>query len=382
MTCSLALAGCGGEGGNGTSGGAVPKLALRPGEHLASVPTHDPLKQAVAVVFLTPEMELQVDVVSGRLFAPPNAPRPEFRGPDEHEGLIGVMDPRLHDQIFAYRSNAIPGYRAWDSRWGKAPAPAPGKPPVWTAPRLVTRAGRPVAVVLADGQRVQIFTDGRGRVVRLDWATPRGEPLVTKLRYARGVTTVSAPAGVVRTYRYDVHDLITEVDAPGAAAHARQDTVGGLLDGKATGRRLAYRLRSGTQERYAAYEVAPNAIGQNYLDFADTDGYERYGVPTLADMRKVDDSLRRSGVLDVAEAIPILNDRVENYTVEKPFDRVSAEGGLRPCHVRLGDWSVTFARTATPKEIATVARRLQRVRKLWVYIYYSDADSVGCLKLD
>jgi hypothetical protein len=34
------------------------------------------------------------------------------------------------------------------------------------------------------------------------------------------------------------------------------------------------------------------------------------------------------------------------------------------------------------KEIATVSNRLRRLRKLWVYIYYRDARSVGCTKLD
>jgi YD repeat-containing protein len=289
------------------------------------------------------------------------------------------MDPQLHHQIFAYRSNGIRGYPAWDPRWGKAPAPAPGKLPLWTPPRLVTRSGRPIAVVLADGQRVQITSDGRGRVVRLGWATPRGEPLVTTVRYESRETTVSAPAGVVRTYHYDDRRLITEVDAPGAAAHARKDTVGGLLDSKATERRLAYRLRSGTQERYAAYGVAPNAITENYLDEANTDGYQRYGVPTLADMRRVDDALRRSGVLDVAEAIPTLNDRVETYTVEKPFEQVTK--GLHSCRFETSYFGVTYARTITPDEIASVARRLPSVPKTWVYLYYHDADSL-CLRLD
>jgi hypothetical protein len=369
---ALALAGCGGAG----SSDAVPKLVLRPGDRVGPVPTRDPLQQAVAVVFLMPQTELEVDVISGRLFAPAEELRPEYTGPHEHEGLIGLMDPQLHHQIFAYRTNGIPGRPGWDPRWGKAPYPATGKPPPWTPPRLVTRSGSPIAVVLADGQRVQLISDRRGRIVGFRWATPRGEPLVTKIRYASDETTVSGPAGVVRTYHYDARRLITEVDAPGAAAHARQDTVGGLLDSKATEQRLAYRLRSGTQERYAAYGVAPNAIGDNYLDWANTDGYQRYGVPTLADMRRVDESLRRSGVLDVAEAIPILNDRVETYTVEKPFERVTK--GLHPCHVGTGDWEITYARTITPEEIATVARRLARVPKLWVYIYYSDAPSVGC----
>jgi hypothetical protein len=187
-----------------------------------------------------------------------------------------------------------------------------GQASAWTPPRLITSSGRPLAVVLADGQRVDVGTDQRGRIARLRSATPRGEPLLTTIRYASGKTTVRAPAGVVRTYHYNARHLITQVDAPGAAAHARKDTADGRLDSPATKDLLAYRLRPGTEERYAAYGVTPNAIGENYLDFADADGYQRYGVPTLADMRRVNASLRASGVLDVAEAIPILNNRVEN----------------------------------------------------------------------
>jgi hypothetical protein len=82
-TCSavLALTGC----GNATSI-AVPKLVLGPGEHVASIPTHDPLQQAVAVVFLMPETTLGVGVISGRLFAParefasPYRPRADTKG--------------------------------------------------------------------------------------------------------------------------------------------------------------------------------------------------------------------------------------------------------------------------------------------------------------
>jgi hypothetical protein len=377
VLCAVAsvFAGCGGANGGET----VPKLVLRGGERVAPVPGRDPLKQAVAVVFLEPDTKLAVDVISGRLFAPGEENRfPNYPSP-EREGLIGLMDPQLHNQMFAYRSNGIPGRPAWNPRWGAAPAPTPGKLPVWVPPRLIVKSGRPLAVVLADGQRVGLTADRTGRIVRLRWATPRCEPLLTTIRYAPGATTVSAPAGVARTYHYDARKLITEVDAPGAAAHAREDTVDGRLDSKATERRLAYRLRSGTQERYAAYETAPNAINTNYLDFADSDGYQRYGVPTVADMRKVDDSLRKSGVLDVAEAIPVLNDRVEDYTVEKPFDRVTED--LHSCHLETGDWEITYARTITPDEIATITRRLPSVPKLWVEIDYSDVASL-CGTLD
>jgi hypothetical protein len=365
------LAGCGDSGGS-----PVSRLLLRPGEHIASIPAHDPLEQAVAVVFLMPETTLAVDVITGRLFAPEKEQPFPFPSLGEHEGLIALVDPQLHNQIFAYEDGGIPGQPAWDRRWGKSPAPAPGPLPAWTPPRLVMTSGRPVAVVLADGQHVDLATDAAGRIVRLRWATPRGEPLLTKISYARAQTTVSAPAGVVRTYHYNARDLITRVDASGAAAHASEDTADGRLDSRATKNLLADRLRPGTPERYAAYGVAPNAIAEDKLGDANTDAYQRYGVPTVADMRRVNASLRASGVLDVAEAIPILNNRVENYTAEKPFERLTE--GLTPCRFEVGYYDITYDRRITPAEIATVARRLRQMPKRWVYIYYNDANSIGC----
>jgi hypothetical protein len=369
---ALTLASCAG------SSQAVPKLKLAPGERTESIGTHDPLGQAVAVVFLMPETELAVDVISGRLFLPAGEEGPDYIGPHEHEALIGLVDPQFHDQIFAYRGG-IPGRPAWDAHWGRAPSPAPGELPEWTPPRLIEKSGSPVAVVLADGQHVELTSDSRGRIVQLRWATPRGEPMLTTLRYRRGETTVSGPAGVVRVYHYNDRDRITEVDAPGARAHARDDTADGLLDSQATERRLAYRLRSGTAERYAAYGVAPNAINENFLDWADTDGYQRYGVPTLADMRTVDDSLRASGVLDVAEAIPVLNNRVEDYVDEKYEERATL--GLRPCHLQNGVYEVTYGGAITSGEIAEVAQRLARVPRHWIFIHYDNGRSVGCAKL-
>lgn len=108
----------------------------------------------------------------------------------------------------------------------------------------------------------------------------------------RRATTIAAPAGVVRTYRFDRQNRVTEVDAPGATAHARMDAVAGVLDSKATARRIQYRLHSGTAERYAAYEAAPKAIGENSFAWPSVGGYQHYGVTTLRWMKVVDASLR------------------------------------------------------------------------------------------
>jgi YD repeat-containing protein len=328
-----------------------------------------------------PGTEIGVDVISGRVYMATEVDLlPKGYGPPEGlEGVIGVVDPQFHHLIFAYRNNAIPGYEAWKPRFGKAPAPAPGPLPVWTRPHLVAREGRPVAVVLADGRRVTFSTDLRGRIIGVRSETTRREPLLTTITYRRGVTTIAAPAGVTRNYHYNRRDRITEVDASGAATHARQDTVNGILDSPATWKRLQYRLRSGTAERYAAYRVALNAIGDNTFAWPSVDGYQQYGVTTLAQMRRVDDSLRASGVLDVAEAIPILNNRVENYSQEKAIERISA--GIHGCDIGYPEYGFTYGLNTTPAEIATIAARLAHGPNRWIYIYYSKQRSF-CAKAD
>lgn len=368
---AITLAGCGGAGG----GGSVPALVLGPGEHVSAVPTRDPLGQTVAVAYLMPGMEIGVDVVSGRVYMATEVSLlpARYRLQEGRRGVIGLVDPQLHDRIFTYRSNAIPGLEAWQGKFGRAPAPAPGKLPEWTPPRLVTRDGRPVDVVLADGRRVALASDSRGRVTRVRAETTRHERLLTVITYRRGLTTVAAPAGVTRTYAYNGRDRITAVTAPGAAAHAREDAVDGVLDSSATARRLRYRLRSGTAERYAAYRVAPNAIGENSFAWPSVGGHQQYGVTTLAEMRRVDGALRDSGVLDVAEAIPILNNRVENYSQEKQFERISA--GIHGCNIGYPEDGFEYGLKTTPAEIATIASRLAHAPNRWIYIYYSKQRS-------
>jgi YD repeat-containing protein len=370
----LCLAGCG-----GARQPTVPTLQLAPGETAGPVPTHDPSRQAVAVAYLEPETELGVDVISGKLYM---AAERFFHGeglPGEHEGLIGLVDPQAGHRMFAYRSGGIPGQPGWDGKWGDAPAPAPGRLTAWVAPRLVSRASKPVTVVLADGQRVGLGTDAGGRIVRVRWATPRGEPLLTTIRYQPGATTISAPAGVVRTYRYDTSGKITEVDAPGAAATAHHDTADGYLDSKATAGLLAYRLRSGTAERYAAYEAAPKAISANSFAERAVGGHQTYGVRSLRWMRVVDAALRKAGVLDVAEAIPTYNDYIEDYSQEKQFEMVT--DGLRGgCDLEVRWYAYTYGQDTTRTEIATIASRLAHGPDRWIYIYYANRHRLGCAR--
>ena len=104
---AITLAGCGGAGG----GGSVPALVLGPGEHVSAVPTRDPLGQTVAVAYLMPGMEIGVDVVSGRVYMATEVSLlpARYRLQEGRRGVIGLVDPQLHDRIFTYRSNAIPG---------------------------------------------------------------------------------------------------------------------------------------------------------------------------------------------------------------------------------------------------------------------------------
>lgn len=370
-----------GLGGCGAAAATVRSLPLRSGETVGPVPTHDPLRQTVAVAYLEPETELGVDVISGRLYMAAERYLQGEGAPGEHEALIGLLDPQSGYRIFSYRSGGIPGLPGWDDRWGIAPAPAPGVLPEWTPPRLVSRAGRPLAVVLADGRRADFETDTRGRVVRVRWPTPRGEPLLTSISYRLGRTTVAAPAGVVRTYRFDARGRITEVDASGAAASARHDTADGYLDSKATANMLAHRLRPETAERYAAYRAAPKAIGENSFAANAVGAHQTYGVNSLRWMRVVDGALRKAGVLDVAEAVPILNGYVENYSQGKQFERVTAGLGGQ-CRFEVRWYAYTYGLDTTPSEIATIASRLAHGPDRWIRIYFTNRHSLGCATPD
>ena len=158
----LAVSGCGGS--------APDDLRLSAGETAGPVPAHDPLRQTVEVAYLEPRTEIGIDVISGRLYEASERLGIIHDGrPWEHEALIGLEDPQDHNRIFRYVGGGIPGEPGWDPSWGKAAAPAPGALPQWVAPRLVSRAGHPVAVVLADGRRVGLDTDARGRVVGVHW---------------------------------------------------------------------------------------------------------------------------------------------------------------------------------------------------------------------
>jgi hypothetical protein len=377
LTITLCALGCG-----GAQQPKIPSLRLSTGERVEPVPTHDPLRQAVEVVYLEPRTELAVDVISGKIYlasAMSLLPESYYEPPEGSEALIGLVDPQFHDELFAYRSEAIPGEPAWNPKFGEAPAPAPGPLPEWTTPRLETQRGRPVAIVLADGRHVSLASDERGRITALRSETTRHEPLSTTIAYRQGATTVSAPAGVVRTYRFNRRRLITDVDAPGAAAHARTDAVAGVLDSKATARRIRYRLRSGTAERYAAYEVAPKAIGENSFAWPSVGSYQHYGVTTLRWMKVVNASLRKSGVLDVAEAVPVLNDYVETYSQEKAFEHTKDGVGIGSCEIGFPEYGYTYGRRTKPSVIAKLAANLRHGPDTWVRIYYSPHRSF-CLK--
>jgi YD repeat-containing protein len=365
VSSSLLLVGCG-----GATHSPVPQLVLSPGEHVTSPQEHDPLRQAVAVAFLDPETEIAVDVVSGKLYVP-IAELPTSYG--EKEGLIGLEDPELHHTIFAYTGGGIPGRPAWNRHLGRAAVPAAGHIPLWMPPRLVVRAGRPVEVVLADGRSVRISSDAHRRLTEVQWPSPQGQLLATTIRYALGMTAVRGPTGVVRVYHYDRRSLITEVDAPGAAAHARQDAAQGVLDNEASAKRIGERMHYGAPARAAVWRVAPTAIGADFRDFPSSGGYQHYGVNSIGAMRVVDHSLERSGVLDIAEAIPVLDTEQQLYGEEGALNRLTDL--MKPCHLEiswgegLDSLEISISRTITAKEVEALDRGLSKV-PIWVDIYY------------
>lgn len=329
-------------------------------------------RQAVAVAFLEPETEVDVDVVSGALsvggFDRPFY-EPEYR--KERPALAGFVDPYTHS-VFVYRSGGIPGLQEPDRSLGAAQVPAAGSPS-WSAPQVLTVGPHLERVVLADGRYAEVATDQHGRATTVRWQ-PGGGPWATStISYESGRrTSVRMPFGVTRTYVHDPAGLITEVFTAGAHEHARDDTVGGLLDTHATGRRRALRLPLMGRAEGVIERAAEGASGNSYQDQSANGGYDIFGVHSLAAARSVNKTIARLGLLDVAEAVP---ERASFAHFTEVSDRITPLVKLlRPCVANAGFDSeegaeLEISRTITRAEVERLDTFLMAIPD-WIYLHW------------
>jgi hypothetical protein len=332
--------------------------------------TKAPPRQAVAVAFLEPKTEVDVDVVSGALsvggFRRPFY-EPEYR--KQRPALAGFLDPYTHS-VFVYRSGGIPKLPEPDRSLGATQVPGIGSPP-WSAPQVLLVGPHLERVVLADGRYAEVATNRHGSVITVRWQ-PGGGPWVSStISYESDRrTTVRMPFGVSRTYVHDRAGLITEVLAKGAREHAHSDTVGGLLDSHATGRTRALRLPLMGRAEREIERPAEADIGNTYQDQSANGSYFIFGVHSLAAARAVNREIARLGLLDAAEAVPerasFAGFSEESHRLE-PLDKL-----LGTCVVQVGFGNeegavVSISRAITRAEVEQLDSFLEPIPD-WIYI--------------
>jgi hypothetical protein len=339
-------------------------------------PTASSSLQRVTVAFLEPKTELEVNVINGLLSVsayarsfrepyPPGSPGPEA-------ALAGFVDPYNH-ALYVFRSGGIPGVLEANRNLGPAQVPAAGLQE-WVAPHILQTDVRHANVVLADGRYATVETDPLGRVLSVHWPTAQGPWLTSTISYEPGRTVARLPFGVERKYFYDRRGRVTRVLARGAGAHARTDAVNGLLDSHATARRIAKRIPVFGSAENAIDKSSRKSLGNVYLDEPTNDGYAIFGVNSLAAVRRVDRTIARVGLLDIAQAIPELRSFIDYKRESRqlyPLFKL-----LATCHVstgiRLGGGvEVQISRTITSPEVERLDSLISTIDD-WVYITYGD----------
>lgn len=335
-------------------------------------------RQAVAVAFLEPKTEIDVDVTTGALSIggygdPFNEP------PQEEVGLAGFVDPYRHE-LFVYRTGGIAGVLEPNRALGPAQVPAAGLPE-WVPPRLQPTGPGSARVVLADGRYAEVNEDEQGRVTQVRWPTAQGPWVTSSIGYAPGQTTVRMPFGIRRSYTYSADGRVTSTLARGSRATARRNTVDGLLDTAQTRHLRGKRMPVFGHAENTIDKAAHGSLANVYTDEPDNGGYIVFGVDSLAAARRVNRTIARLGVLDIAEAIPERHSfrqfKHESDRLEPLFKLLGS--CVVSTGVRFGAGvDVDIARTINAAEVERLDRFLPTISD-WVYIYYGAGTQCAML---
>lgn len=330
--------------------------------------------QAVAVAYLDPGLVLALNVTSGRLelsginlgFTPGRSWVHERATYANERDVVAIEDPLRGHTLFAYRGG-IPGLSvAARAPAGAVAVPGSSAQRVWGAVRQVFRGGRLSAVVLPDGRRIGITTDGSGRAVAVRWMDARGHPLRTTMGYADGRTTITDPFGVARTYASSGEGRAYElVPAAWRRGPGYRHFYSAVLDSAAEILWVQQRLVWWAPNLTSALRpFAGSGYAGVSIDSPANGGYLDVGLTKLASARRVDAALRRGGVLDVSAIMP-------TYTTARQLARegarVNAQLGsaFSDCHLSTGDGIDTFvvrvSDAITPPEWAALAHALARL---------------------
>ncbi len=343
-------------------------------------------REQVPVAYLDPDLAVSVDVATGRLepsglMLTFNNARPwagQLANQPLMSGVIGIEDPLDHHRLFRYEGG-IPGLApAASARIGSVALPAAGVLPVWGAPRVVSRGGRVVSWVFADGLRIGVSSDSSGRVTSVSWSTARGTRLRTTIRYAGSLTTISDPFGVTRTYEHLADgDAFEIVPAAWRTGPGYRHWIYPVLDDERETGWIQHRTVEQRPVFRQLLNGLPDAAGAAFggvsYDSPANGGYIDVGLTSLGPARRVDSTLRELGLLDVSAILPTLDTaaalRRADDSLQAPLAPIE-----QACHIRWGEGidviDITVADTITPSEVAVLDQALQHL-SAWAVIQRS-----------
>jgi hypothetical protein len=327
-------------------------------------------RQAVAVAFLEPKTEIDVDVVTGavsiggfhRNFFEQYSPK------GIRPNLAGFVDPYTH-RVYIYRSGGIPKLPEVSRRLSLVQVPGAGLPE-WHAPYFQAVGTHRMRIVLSDGRHAEVQTDQRRRATSVRWPEAHGSWITSTIDYRTDSTTIRMPFGVKRTYIHDRAGRVTKIRAPGASGHEKHDVVAGLLDTRASARHRNSRLPALSRAEDAIDQASHGSLGNVYIDQAQNGGYEIFGADSVAAARRINRRISSLGLLDVAEAIP---ERASFRQFKRESDRLDPLFKLLgQCVVSTGirfgvGVEVEISRKITAAEVDRLDSFLVKIPD-WVYI--------------
>ena len=338
-------------------------------------------REFVAVAYLDPDLVLDVNVVTGRFRISSEAldfgeglPRQwESRLPNrpDETGVIGIWDPLQH-RLYRYEGGN-PGYvAAGPEPAGEAPLPANGRLPVWSSPHLVRDGRLSRELLFADGRRVKLTVDARGRTTMVRWPAFSGARLVTRIVYSGALTSVSDPFGVTRTYAHERSGKAFElVRSAWRKGPGYRHWVSPLLDDARETGFVQDRTLAGKRDLTDGLgRVAGRPFGGISFDSPANAGYLQVGLTSAAATARVDAALERRGLLDVSAILPVHSTPrqldSETDALEHPLGAALAD-----CHAAWGEGTdaiiVSVATTITPPEVEAMDNAIRRLQS-WAVI--------------
>lgn len=251
------------------------------------------------------------------------------------------------------------------------------------AARVAHRNRTSATIILADGRKIGVACDARGRVIEVRWPDATGDTVLrTRISYAGARTAITDPFGVTRTYQHDRSGGAFELVPPSWRGPGYRHWIEPVLDGRAQAgliqRRASLQPMGSRAPLDEIQSAAGNAFGSIWFAPPANDGYVNIGLRPVTSARRMEALIRQLGLLDVTDLAPTFNTQrslsAARNTLDKPLDPL-----LRDCHVGYGqvvdDIDITVASTITPGEMAVLEEAL---RKLNAWAVVSTGEPSVC----